>query len=94
MRKLEIIREIRNKTGVSKSKIDKVLDAFVEIIQTHPKVSYLKLGTFTHYQTKPRAAKNPKTGQMMEIPTRTRLLFRPSYTCRCLINSPNKQSEA
>ncbi len=87
MRKLELIKAIRQKTGVRDKDVHQVFDALVEILQTTQKVVIPKLGVFRHTQIGKQKIRNPQTGEMMDIPPRKRFNFKPSLYIKNIINN-------
>jgi DNA-binding protein HU-beta len=74
MNKADLINSISKKTGLSKSKTNEVIDAFVESItdslKKGEKVTLVNFGTFNISERDSRSGRNPKTGETIEIPAK------------------------
>ncbi|MBP7792845.1 MAG: integration host factor subunit beta [Candidatus Goldbacteria bacterium] len=71
MTKVEIINKIGENIALPKKDIEKVIDYLVQIIQNAlkdgQKVSITGLGSFSVKERKGRTARNPKTGEKVEV---------------------------
>lgn len=80
MSKSDFIDSIASKAGLPKSKVDKVIDAFVETInkelRNNGKVRVNKLGTFELKTVPARSGRNPRTGEKIKIEAGKRVSFR------------------
>jgi DNA-binding protein HU-beta len=74
MNKADLINSISKKTGLSKSKTNEVIDAFVESVtdslKKGEKVTLVNFGTFNISERDSRSGRNPKTGETIEIPAK------------------------
>ncbi len=74
MNKADLINSISKKTGLSKSKTNEVIDAFVESVtdslKKGEKVTLVNFGTFNISERNSRSGRNPKTGENIEIPAK------------------------
>jgi DNA-binding protein HU-beta len=74
MNKADLINSISKKTGLSKSKTNEVIDAFVESVtdslKKGEKVTLVNFGTFNISERNSRSGRNPKTGETIEIPAK------------------------
>jgi DNA-binding protein HU-beta len=81
MTKIEMIDKIGENVALPKKDIEKVLDNFVSITQIAlkegKKVSLTGLGSFTAKERKARIARNPKTGEKVEVPAKKVVKFKP-----------------
>jgi len=62
------------KKDVAKS-VDIILDSITESLANGGRVEIRGFGSFSVRSRKPKSAKNPKTGKVMEIPARNTLHF-------------------
>jgi DNA-binding protein HU-beta len=80
MNKADLVNSIAKQTGLSKSKSNEVIDAFVsavsESLANGEKVTLVGFGTFTTSQREARKGRNPKTGAEIAIPAKTVARFR------------------
>ncbi len=81
MTKIEIVDKIGENVALPKKDIEKVLDQFVKISQDAlkegKKVSVTGLGSFSVKERKGRLARNPKTGEKVEVPPKKVVKFKP-----------------
>lgn len=79
MNKGELVGAIAVKTGASKKVVDSVLsatlDTIIESVAEGEKVTFVGFGTFEARERKAREGRNPKTGEVMEIPAVTVPIF-------------------
>lgn len=80
MKKIELIQELSEKTGLSKKDSEKVLGAFIEIIEgAMAKEDEVVLTGFGKFYVKDRPARtgrNPQTGEEMQIPAKKVVAFK------------------
>lgn len=81
MNKAELIEALVKKAGVEKQSVKKVLDAYIDVITERlsqkDEVVIVGFGTFTPREQTTRLARNPKTGEPVQIPARTTAKFKP-----------------
>jgi DNA-binding protein HU-beta len=81
MTKIEMVDKIGENVALPKKDIEKVLDQFVKISQDalkeSTKVSLTGLGSFSIKERKSRLARNPKTGEKVEVPAKKVVKFKP-----------------
>ena len=80
MNKTELVSSIAKDTGLSKTKTNEVVDAFVsavsESLSKGEKVTLVGFGTFTTSKREARKGRNPKTGEVINIPGKTVARFK------------------
>jgi len=80
MNKAELITKIAGDTGVSKVTAAAAVDSFIEGITKSLKkgqpITFVGFGTFKTAQRKARTARNPRTGEMVQVPATTVPRFR------------------
>jgi DNA-binding protein HU-beta len=80
MNKTDLVNQIAKKTGLTKSKSNEVIDAFVssvtESLTEGEKVTLVGFGTFTTSKREARKGRNPKTGEVIDIPSKTVARFK------------------
>jgi DNA-binding protein HU-beta len=80
MNKTDLVNQIAKKTGLTKSKSNEVIDAFVssvtESLTEGEKVTLVGFGTFTTSKREARKGRNPKTGEVINIPSKTVARFK------------------
>lgn len=82
MKKPEIVSAVAEATGLSKSQVEKTLDSFVSVIgDTMGKgeeASYPNLGKFQVKRQEARTARNPHTGESIDVPAKNVVKFQIS----------------
>lgn len=90
MNKAELIDIIATKTEVSKVQAKVMVDVFLETISTSlqkgEEVRLVGFGTFLVSMRQKRLARNPRTGEMMEIPPSKMPKFRAGKELKEQIN--------
>ncbi len=80
MNKADLVNEIAKSTGLTKTKSSEVVDTIVETISTSlkkgEKVTLVGFGTFTTSKRSARKGRNPKTGAVINIPSKTVARFK------------------
>jgi DNA-binding protein HU-beta len=80
MNKADLVNSLAEKTGLTKTKTNEVIDSLVSIItetlKSGDKVTLVGFGTFTTTQREARKGRNPKTGETLEIPSKRVAKFR------------------
>lgn len=74
MNKADLVNSMAEKTGLTKTKSNEVIDVIVstisEALKSGDKVTLVGFGTFTTTQRDARKGRNPKTGETIEIPAK------------------------
>lgn len=82
MTKDELVAKVSEKTGIKKVDIHKTLDTvintIIETIKAGDKVNITGLGIFKLKDKKARLARNPKTGESIQVPAKKAPKFLPS----------------
>jgi DNA-binding protein HU-beta len=80
MNKTDLVNQISKKTGLTKSKSNEVIDAFIssvtESLTEGEKVTLVGFGTFATSKREARKGRNPKTGEVIDIPGKTVARFK------------------
>ena len=80
MNKADLINEIANSTGLTKTKASETIDAMVSAIETAlskgDKVTLVGFGNWETSSRQARKGRNPKTGAEIAIPAKTVARFR------------------
>lgn len=81
MTKAELIEKIAAKAKISKRAANVALDTFVEQVTSALKrgdrVALVGFGTFSVAKRKARTARNPRTGETINVPARRAPKFKP-----------------
>ncbi|MCK4330655.1 integration host factor subunit beta [candidate division WOR-3 bacterium] len=82
IRKEDIVRDIASETGLSMIETKMVVNAFmskiIEGIMTGKRIELRGFGVFTSRKRKGRVARNPKTGEKVNVPPYIMPVFKPS----------------
>lgn len=80
MTKKEFSDRMAAKAGISKTDAQKAYDAFLGVAKEYlvagEKVSLLGFGTFSVQEKAARKARNPRTGEMLDVPAKKVLKFK------------------
>lgn len=77
----DLVRKVARANGISlvdtKSILESVFSAIKEEVASKNNVSVTKFGTFASAYSKSYTARNPRTGEAVEVPAKQRIKFRP-----------------
>jgi DNA-binding protein HU-beta len=80
MTKVELIDKVAEGLGLPKREVEKMLEKLISTMQAAlkegKKVSVAGLGTFVVKEKKARLARNPKTGESVQVPAKRSPKFR------------------
>mgnify|MGYP002510314455 CR=1 FL=1 len=90
MNKQELITEILNRTGLIKKDAEDAVIAFMDVVKDSlikgEKVSLSGFGTFEVVERAARTARNPKTGESIEVGASKSPKFKPSKSLKEAVN--------
>ncbi|MGE0634553.1 MAG: HU family DNA-binding protein [Pseudobdellovibrionaceae bacterium] len=90
MNKAQLVERLSSKTQITKVQSEIILDAALEIIQKSvakgDDVKIVGFGTFSRVKRKARKARNPKTGDPVEIPGSQVPRFKPGKDFKEVVN--------
>lgn len=79
--KKEIVKAISEEIGMTQLKtkeiVQKTFNAIVDTLVKHGRVELRNFGVFEVKQRKPRKARNPRTGQRVDVPRKAVITFKP-----------------
>jgi DNA-binding protein HU-beta len=88
--KAQLVDLLSQNTKMTKMQTELFLDAAIEIIQgaiaSGKDVKLVGFGTFSSLEKKARKGRNPKTGEVVEIPCQKVPRFRPGKEFKDLLN--------
>ncbi len=88
--KTEFVKEMANKAGITQKQAGVALKAMTDLIVkglTEGKDAFISgFGTFTTHNRASRLGRNPKTGEVIQIPARVAISFRPHKAFKGAIN--------
>jgi len=91
MTKIDLIDQISEKTSLSKKDAERLLETIIDSVQealkNGQKVSLTGLGTFVVTEKKARIARNPKTGEQVEVPAKKAPKFKPGKELKQIVQA-------
>jgi len=82
MKKADIISRMAEGAGITKAQAEKAMDELLDAVKhglkDGGKVAFMGFGTFSVAERKARAGRNPKTGEVIQIPESKTVKFAPS----------------
>ncbi len=86
----ELVAEVQARVGLPKSQVLQVLNTFCEVtterLQAGEEVSLPPLGKFQYVMRSARRQRNPQTGEMIDVPEKATVRFRPSGALKGRVN--------
>ncbi len=90
MNKSDVIQDVAGASGVSKSDVEKVIDAFFDTVRTAAsngdRVAWPSFGSFSVTQRQARTGRNPRTGEPVPIAASKALKFSASSSLKTALN--------
>lgn len=82
MKKIELISNIARETNLTQKRVndivDTILETIVEIVKEEGSITFTNFGKFEKKVRRERKGVNPKTGDLILIPPKEVLVFKPS----------------
>jgi nucleoid DNA-binding protein len=98
MTKAEFVETLASTLGQTKVESDRVLEAVVQVLkqalQRGEKIDLRGLGVFKVRESKPRQARNPRTGEAISIPARKAAVFKAGKELSALLNTSVPEPES
>ena len=92
MYKNTLISSVSAKTGIARTNVEAVIDAFTEVtaeaMSSGESVILSGFGIFEPKSRSPRIGRNPHTGEAVEIPARVMPSFKPAQALKDRISGP------
>lgn len=90
MNKSDVVQDVAGVAGVSKSDVEKVIDAFFDTVRkavsTGDRVAWPSFGSFSATRRQARTGRNPRTGEPVPIAASTALKFSASSGLKSALN--------
>ena len=87
----DLARVINEKMGFSQRSAEEIIDTFFSVMKSTlingESIKLVHFGTLSVRKKSPRRGRNPRTGDAMEISSRSMVSFKPSKGLRMKINS-------
>ena len=91
MTKQDIAEKLAEELGVPKAKagraLDSVMESIIATLKAGTKVNISGFGIFVAIQKASRTARNPKTGESIQVPAKMVAKFKPSKGLKESLNS-------
>lgn len=92
MNKWDFVKKIAEKTGMSQDNVNKVLNAFVEVVVPEVRdngetISLPGLGTFKQKLTEAREGRNPLNGEKVQIKASRNITFKPQSSVKAVVEA-------
>jgi integration host factor subunit beta len=79
--KKDMVKAIAEETGLNhiqaKEVVQQVLDGIIETLLNEGRIELRNFGVFEVKKRKPRTARNPRTGQSVDVPAKLVVAFKP-----------------
>lgn len=89
MRKRDIVLKISEETGIKqvvvKDVVQRTFDTILEILKKEGRIEIRNFGVFQVKKRKKRIGRNPKTGQVIPVPERRSVVFKPGLEMKTKI---------
>lgn len=90
MTKADVAVKLSERTGLSQKEASLAIEVFLgsicDSLRKGEKVSLVGFGTFLIKEREPRIGRNPRTGQVIDIPVRRAISFKPGKSFRELVD--------
>ena len=89
MTKADLVEQVAEKTGLTRTDVAATVDAFLDAVkkslETGSNIEIRGFGTFKIKPRKARKARNPRTGDVVPVPDRKVPVFKPSNEFKNMI---------
>jgi len=89
MRKRDIVLKISEDTGIKqvvvKEVVQKTFDSILEALKSGKRIELRNFGVFQVKKRKKRIGRNPKTGEVVPVPERQTVVFKPGLEMKVSI---------
>lgn len=95
MTKADVVNVIASATGLTKVETEAVVNGFISTIRDSLKdgkgIEIRGFGTFKVRKKKPRVARNPRSGEKVNIPEKFVPVFKPSKELKTVVDNGHKR---
>ena len=96
MTKKEIVRTISEEIGLTQLKtkeiVQKTFDAIIDALVNERRIELRNFGVFEVKKRAARKARNPKTGDQVDVPEKFVVTFKPGKEMENRVNMPKKET--
>lgn len=97
MTKKEIVKQISERLGLTQLKtkeiVQKTFDAIIDTLLTERRIELRNFGVFEVKRRKPRKARNPRTGERVDVEAKNVVTFKPGKEMEERVRQLDKQKE-
>lgn len=99
MTKADLVEQVTNAIGPGVTKkdcaliVDGLLNAIKQALETQNNIEIRGFGTFKVRRRKARVARNPRTGERVDVPARMVPVFKPSKDLRGRVAGENEDED-
>ncbi len=91
MLKPEFVKKVKEALGLSSEKVaaetvDKLADLVADLVKSGEEVPFGRAGKFVCSERSARSCRNPQTGEMIDVPAKKTVKFKPSMATRKAMN--------
>jgi nucleoid DNA-binding protein len=86
--------ELNITTELTKAVIQRTFAAIIETLETDGRIELRNFGVFEVRKRKPRKARNPRTGEVVQVPSRKVVSFKPGKEMAVRIGQQPKKRSA
>lgn len=94
MTKADLVEQVAEKTGLTRTDVAATVDAFLDAVkrslENGSNIEIRGFGTFKIKPRKARKARNPRTGEVVPVPDRKIPVFKPSNEFKNLVMNSEK----
>jgi len=95
MNQSQFISEVAEKLGLTKIKTKEVLEGIAAVIlkgvHDHENIAFPDMGRFSKKITKDRTCRNPRTGELMKVASKAKLVFTPTASAKEKLANQHKK---
>ena len=95
--KKEIVKQIADKVGLTqvetKEVVQSTFDAIINAIATESRIELRNFGVFEVKERAPRKARNPRTGEPVDVPAKKVVVFKPGRLMEERVANPPAKPE-
>lgn len=95
--KKDLVRKVKEKTTIArplvKDLVDAVLEGIEELTMEEGTLRLTGFGTFKATLAEAHTARNPRTGEIIDVPDRMRVGFKAGAAFKALVNGENPEDE-
>lgn len=92
MTKKEIVKQIADQVGLTqvetKQVVQRTFEAIINAIATEQRIELRNFGVFEVKERAPRKARNPRTGEPVDVPAKKVVVFKPGRLMEERVQNP------